>query len=273
MAAAGVALTVSCDPSDVLAPVDPDRIAITIAVTGGFASADYAFTVDGSDGEVRGVRCVALCDFAAGELLAVVSDGQVAYLSQLLDRAGAIGLDGRDFGQGCCDFNEIDLVYERGDRSAHVTGTEDRLPEALQDAVSAIVPLVRGVPPVIIAPGTIAEDWPRDPYTLGDVNIDGSILRADVTYSGGCERHPMDLVLWGGWLESFPVQINALITHDDRDDPCDAIVSEDRAFDLRGLARAYAEAYGSSGGAPLRVILRLADPTSGAPTRSIEIEL
>lgn len=69
--------------------------------------------------------------------------------------------------------------------------------------------------------------------TLTDVTTDGYALTADVTYSGGCGQHRMDLVAWGGWLESFPVQVNGLVTHDDGDDACDAIVTEERVFDLR----------------------------------------
>ena len=48
-------------------------------------------------------------------------------------------------------------------------------------------------------------------------------------------------------MESSPVQINALVTHDDGDDPCDALVTEERAFDLTPLAEAYEAAYGPMG--------------------------
>lgn len=272
-ALAVVATTASCDPTGALAPADPQTVSITLGVTGGVGGADYAFTIDGGQGEVRGVRCLALCDFAAGQLLLVVSPEQVAYLAGLLDRAGAIGLDGRDFGEECCDQRLIELHYERGERMARISGTEGRFPDSLAYAVSAIAPLVRGVSPVIVAPQSTEADWPRDPYDLGAVRVDGLILRAAVSYSGGCEAHPMDLVLWGGWMESYPVQINALITHDGADDPCDAIVTEERSFDLGGLAKAYAESYGESGGEPIRVILRLWDPDPELATRAVEVEL
>lgn len=276
--AAVVALTTfaaapACDATTILAPADPEAVAITLGLTGGLAGADYSFRVDGARGEVRGVRCVALCDFAPGDLLGTVSHGQVAYLAGLLDRAGAIGLDGRNFGQGCCDYSRIELRYDRGDRTARISGSEDRLPESLGDAVSAIAPLVRGTPSVIVAPHTTDADWPRDPYELGEVVLDGPLLRVEVSYSGGCALHPMDLVLWGGWMESYPVQINALISHRDADDPCDAIVSEVRSFDLGGLARAYRKAYGPAVGEPIRVILRLRDPIQGSASRTIEVQL
>jgi hypothetical protein len=84
----------------------------------------------------------------------------------------------------------------------------------------------------------------------------------------------MDLVLWGGWMESFPVQINALITHDDGDDPCDGVVTEERRFDLLPLREAYEDAYGAIGSTPTTVILRLWDPTSGSPAgRLVEVSL
>jgi len=73
----------------------------------------------------------------------------------------------------------------------------------------------------------------------------------------------MDLVTWGPWLESDPVQVNALITHDGRDDSCEALVSEDREFDLGPVVRAWLSEFGAGAGAPRSVVLRLADPSGG----------
>ncbi len=273
LVALGASLGVgSCGGSTVLGPVEPEEISIMLSVTGGLAGVDYSFTVDGGAGEVRGVRCVSFCDFTAGEVLLAISSGQVTELARQLDDAGVPGLGARDFGVGCCDLLHVELTYQRGRRTSQVRGTEDRLPEDLVTAIRYLHPLARRTLPIIVSPDTRDSDWPQDPYVLGRVLVEGSAIRADVTYSGGCEPHPMDLVAWGEWLESFPVQINALITHDDGDDPCDAVIAESRSFDLFPLARAYVEAYGEGGGEPPRVILRLWDPTPGGP-RLIEVEL
>jgi hypothetical protein len=96
------------------------------------------------------------------------------------------------------------------------------------------------------------------------VRVEGLILHAGVTYGGGCGLHRMDLALWGGWLESSPVHINALVTHDDDDDACDSIVTEERRFGLTSLREAYEAAYGPID-TPTTVVLRLWDPLAASP--------
>jgi hypothetical protein len=234
---------------------------------------DYAIRVDGDSGEVRGVRCGNGCDFSAGELLLPVSDAQVTLLAGGLDEAGVFDVGDRDFGEECCDRFHYDLTYEREGRSVRIQGTDSRLPEDLAAAMRLLHPLASRSLPVIVAQSTTPEDWPRDPFSLGEVTFDGTTIRAEVTYGGGCAEHRMDFVVWGGWMESFPVQVNALITHDGDDDPCDSVVSETRRFDVYPLAVAYAEAYGMGGAERPRVILRIRDPETGQPGRTIEVEL
>jgi hypothetical protein len=264
----------ACDTTDLLGPVNPEEVTITLAVTGGFAAVDYAITVDGRAGEVRGVRCVRLCDFVPGELLVALSSEQVAELARRLDESGVMELNGTDFGSGCCDLLYVDLTYVRGPRATHVRGRQDRLPEALAVAVRHIEPLARRTVPLLVSPSTSDSGWPRDPYVLGAVTVQNYRLTAEVTYGGGCRQHRMDLVAWGGWMESFPVQINALVTHEDGDDPCDAVATEVRSFDLIPLALAYEESFGPIGQERPTVILRLWDPLSGSPVgRLVEVVL
>jgi hypothetical protein len=121
-----------------------------------------------------------------------------------------------------------------------------------------------------------------DTYSLGEVTVEGLTLSADVSYGGGCADHRMDLVIWGGWMESYPVQVNALITHDGANDPCDSVVSETRRFNLYPLAVAYDRSYGAAALSPsgpqtpppppVRVVLRLLDPATGQ-LRMIEVRL
>ena len=171
----------SCDTAGILGPVEPDEVSITLTVTGGLAGVDYSFRVDGQAREVRGVRCVSFCDFTPGEVLLAISDEQVAELARRLDEAGVVGLDGRDFGVGCCDFLHVELTYERGERSSEVRGTEDRLPEDLAIALWYLHPLARRTLPVIMSPDTRDSDWPRDAYVLGDVVFEGTTISAEVT--------------------------------------------------------------------------------------------
>ena len=270
--AAGVAS--ACDPTFFLLPVEPDDVSIELAVTGGLAGASYSFVVDGAEGEVRGLTCGALCDFGPGEVLAVVSMDQVAALAAALDETGIMEIGDREYGDGCCDFHHLVLTYARDGETVVVEGTQDRFPPDLSEVVALLYALGEGRIPAIVSPDTDPEDWPVDAYTLGEVSLDALTLTAELSYGGGCAAHPVDLVLWGGWMESFPVQVRALITHDDGDDPCDAIVNRTQAFDLRPLVRAYEASYGRIGETRPTVVLQLFDPVSGSPLgRMIEVEL
>ena len=88
-----------------------------------------------------------------------------------------------------------------------------------------------------------------DPYTITAAAIVADELRLTLQASGGCAEHDWTLC-WpdGTFMESWPVQARLDVLHDDHDDPCDAIVSEDRAFDLSPLRDAWREAYGASSG-------------------------
>jgi hypothetical protein len=227
--------------------------------------------VDGAARQAQ-VSCGLVCAIPETQTILPISANLVSELARALDESEILGMDGTDFGTACCDQFDIDLTYQRGSRSAQIRGVESRLPPALQPAVRLLSALAQGSIPVIVSPDTGLDDWPRDPYELGQVESANSTITAEVTYSGGCGEHRMDLVAWGGWMESFPVQINALVTHDDDDDPCDAVVSEVRSFDLFPLARAYVEAYGEIGPERPTVILRLWDPVSGGQ-RLVEVVL
>ncbi len=162
-------------------------------------------------------------------------------LQQFLHHAGAAGLAGAVVALGC--------------------GSDPVRPEA--DSVLA------GALPVIVDWESRPEDWPQDPLTLRESSLDGPILSLEVEYGGGCEPHDHDLVAWGGWLESFPVQVNVLLTHDAHADPCDALLRRTLPFDLTRLREDYLASYGDGGPAPATIVLRLTVP-DGADVRRIE---
>jgi hypothetical protein len=268
---AGALCMLACGNS-LLVPIPAEDVTITLAVSGGFAGVSWSIVVDGADREVRGGACGNFCDWSPGDVLVAISEEQVAALAQALDDAGVPGLEGRDYGTGCCDFFHYDLGYQRGTRLYGFRGTDDRLPPPLAEVVRQIAALGQGGVPMIVAESTGETDWPSDPFTLGEVTVDGAGVTAGVTYGGGCARHRMDLVAYGGWMESNPVQVNALITHDDGGDPCDAIVTSARTFDLGPLRAAWVWAYGEIAGERPMVILRLRDPEPGSPIRSVTVQ-
>jgi hypothetical protein len=48
-------------------------------------------------------------------------------------------------------------------------------------------------------------------------------------------------------MESYPVQVNILLSHDDNDDPCDMWVTETLIFNIIPLKNSYQELYEESG--------------------------
>jgi hypothetical protein len=88
------------------------------------------------------------------------------------------------------------------------------------------------------------DEAPMDPLSIDSAAVQGNDLVLEVSYSGGCAEHVFGACWDGMFLESFPVQIGLAISHDDNDDHCDALGSEQITFDLSPLAEAYADAYG-----------------------------
>lgn len=124
---------------------------------------------------------------------------------------------------------------------------------------------------VVIEFGMPPSNWPMDPYILDAARITGDTLVLRVDHGGGCRQHAFALVAWDGFLESVPVQVQAVLAHEDRDDPCDALVRSDLIFDLAPLRAAYSEAYRGEHG---RLVLRLSNPRAlaGPPLRTVLYE-
>ena len=79
--------------------------------------------------------------------------------------------------------------------------------------------------------------------------IAGDELWASLSYGGGCATHTFTLC-WPdqSFAESYPVQAGLELLHDDGDDPCDGVVTEDRSFDLGPLRDRWREAYQANAG-------------------------
>jgi hypothetical protein len=78
------------------------------------------------------------------------------------------------------------------------------------------------------------EQGPEDSSTkLESYEIDGNCLVLDLTYSGGCAEHTIDLAATG-WQKTDPPAVEAKIVHENLD-PCDALLRETISFDLSDL--------------------------------------
>jgi hypothetical protein len=246
-------------------PFEAADVYVEVRGSGGIAGVRFAYALDGAAGAVVELRCDRACDPASGRVLTHVSPGQVAEVAELMRRARILDLDGTDFGRECCDQIDLVVTFRYGDREATVEGAWNRLPEPMQEAAARIVEMAEGVVPVLVAFETRPADRPGDPVTIERDSLVGSVLTLEVSYAGGCEDHVFDLVAWGGWLESFPVQVNVFLSHDYRGDACRALVTRELRFDLGPLAEAYRRDYG--GGAPgaTTIVLRLVGPADQKP--------
>jgi len=226
-------------------PGESGSALIRLHVTGGFAGVDYTLFVDGPGGTVVGESCLSGCDFRDGAILATLSRDQAAFLATLFLDANIHALNGMDFGTRCCDQFHYDLTYEDRKGTSALRGSSEALPLDLRDAVEQVRGLMAGDLPILVAPNTRPEKWPLDLLLgLDSLRIEGDRLRFLVEYGGGCAAHDFKLVAWGGWMESFPVQTRAFLSHDDKNDPCDAIITRELGFDLRPLKWAYEDSYG-----------------------------
>lgn len=264
---AAIALVAGCD-SEPMGPRAEDTY-IEVHVTGGLAFVDYGYAVVGRSSEVRGIACALGCDFEPGDVLADLSPAQVVYYAELLIDAGIHRHAGTDFGDECCDQLHYVVEYRDGERTSIVRGGAGNLPADLARAIGEIGQTLLGGLPVIIDWPSRPEGWPRDPLVLLQFSLEGSILQLEVEYGGGCASHDHDLVAWGGWMESNPVQVSVLLTHESRDDPCDALIHRTLRYDLTRLREGYVASY--PGGEPgARTIVLLLTVPDGAPARRIE---
>ncbi len=84
-----------------------------------------------------------------------------------------------------------------------------------------------------------------DAFQLQSVSISGNILTMAITHGGGCAQHDYALFMSpAAFLESFPVQANLYLRHNDHDDPCDALLSPTLTFNLRPVGELYQHFYG-----------------------------
>ena len=96
--------------------------------------------------------------------------------------------------------------------------------------------------------GSYYQNAPRDPLSISSIELNNDILNAKVSFSGGCKGHDFALIASRGFMESDPVQINVLLSHDAHNDLCEAWITEDLAFDLSPLKEAWQQAYQQTSG-------------------------
>ncbi|MBU1319924.1 MAG: hypothetical protein KKG33_13020 [candidate division Zixibacteria bacterium] len=93
-----------------------------------------------------------------------------------------------------------------------------------------------------------------DPFTLGYVSVASDTLSITLSYGGGCGSHDFLLFMSpDAFLESYPVQANLYLRHDDHDDACDAWITETRRFILTPVRDRFNQMYDSGDSIVLNV--------------------
>ena len=98
-------------------------------------------------------------------------------------------------------------------------------------------------------------DVHNDPYRSTAAAIGGDVLCVDVEYGGGCAEHQFNLLVNTAIMESNPPRVQAMLTHNANNDPCDAYFVKKIGFDLTPLKERMREVTGQESGV---VILHIA---------------
>lgn len=101
---------------------------------------------------------------------------------------------------------------------------------------------------LIIVDENYYQEAPRDPNTINSVELEEDILKLSVSYGGGCKEHEFALIITNNFMESNPVQINVLLSHNANDDLCEAYLTEELLFDLTPLKETWQQTYQQESG-------------------------
>ncbi len=88
----------------------------------------------------------------------------------------------------------------------------------------------------------------KDPFSIHSVILENNTLKINITYTGGCEEHDFMLIGTKNFMESDPVQVNILLSHNANNDPCDALINEELNYNLTPLKNAWQQAYQKDSG-------------------------
>jgi hypothetical protein len=115
-------------------------------------------------------------------------------------------------------------------------------------SVSASVQIIVKGSNLIILNDELYQNASKDPFTINSAILENDILKINITYTGGCEEHDFMLIGTTSFMESNPVQINILLSHNANNDPCDALINEELNYNLTPLKKAWQEAYQKNSG-------------------------
>jgi hypothetical protein len=84
-------------------------------------------------------------------------------------------------------------------------------------------------------PGGLPQQLPADPVLTSEVRIQYDMLTLSLSYGGGCWDHLFALHSTGTLSMSQPPEVDLVLSHDAKGDPCKALISRNITFDLSSL--------------------------------------
>jgi hypothetical protein len=111
----------------------------------------------------------------------------------------------------------------------------------------------------IIIDDTLYQNAPRDKFVFNSVKLHQNLLKINISYSGGCEEH-LFLLVATSFMESYPVQVNVLLSHEDNNDPCDMWITKTLVFNLVNLKESWQNLYQEESGTIIMNIDGWEDP-------------
>ena len=110
-------------------------------------------------------------------------------------------------------------------------------------------------------------DIKKDLLNVNNVSLNNGRLNFDLSYTGGCKTHSINLYAFKGIQKSNPAQVTLMLSHDAEGDNCEAIVQKKLVFDLTALKEYLKDHFNIQD----KVILLLFDP-QGRPLNNPVIE-
>jgi hypothetical protein len=98
------------------------------------------------------------------------------------------------------------------------------------------------------------------PYTIDSLRVQSDSLYLGVSYAGGCRQHQFQLVLSTSFMESEPVQTRAVLSHDDHEDACEALLQDVLSATLEPIKHEWQRSYQSPSGTILLRLWTAAEP-------------
>lgn len=112
----------------------------------------------------------------------------------------------------------------------------------------------------VILSEKMANELVLNEYRIKDARIQGAYLLLNLLFDGGCVQHDFELYMAPDvFMESYPVQAQLIIRHDNHGDNCDAVINHEVAFELTPIVERYKMLYNEQT-AP--IILNIAEYSS-----------